>query len=155
MKKTTNKKPQVQTIATEQTKITLAPEGMSGTKLKKVSELLSAKFQANKDYKTGEGGIFKMRKLFAEYGESYLNELNAKYKFSISMEDLLTADINYFTMFLTEKEKEQTKKKAIALGKNPDTNPVFTFYLFENLVGRYFQGLDIINKKKAKEQIAK
>jgi hypothetical protein len=155
MKKTTNKTPKVQTIGTEQTKITLAPEGMSGTKLKKVSELLSAKFQANKDYKTGEGGVFKMRKLFVEYGQSYLNELNAKYKFSISMEDILSADINHFTMFLTEKEKEQTRKKAIALGKNPDTNPIFTFFLFENLVGRYFQGLDLINKKKAKEQITK
>jgi hypothetical protein len=155
MKKTTSKKPQVQTIANEQTQITLVPETWSGTKLKKVSELLSAKFQANKDYKTGEGGVFKMRKLFAEYGQSYLNELNAKYKFSINMEDILNADINHFTMFLTEKEKEQTRKKAISLGKNPDTNPVFTFFIFENLVGRYFQGLDLINKKKAKEQITK
>jgi uncharacterized DUF497 family protein len=151
MKKTTQKQQQVKTIVTEQTRVTLAPENMSGTKLKKVSELLSAKFQANKDYKTGEGGIFKMRKLFAEYGQSYLNELNAKYKFSISMEDILSADINHFSMFLTEKEKEQTRKKAIALGKNPDTNPVYTFFLFENLVGRYFQGLDLINKRKAKE----
>lgn len=155
MQKTTNKKPQVQTIANEQTKITLVPENMNGTKLKKFSELLSAKFQANKDYKTGEGGVFKMRKLFAEYGQSYLNELNAKYKYSISMEDILNADINHFTMFLTEKEKEQTRKKAISFGKNPDTNPIFTFFLFENLVGRYFEGLYLLNKKKEKEQIAK
>jgi hypothetical protein len=147
MKKTTNKKPEVQTIATEQTKVILAPSGMSGTKLKKVSELLSAKFKANKDYKTGEGGIFKIRKLFAEYGQSYLNELNAKYKFSVSMDVILNADINHFTIFLTEKEKEQTRKKAIAMGKNPDTNPIFTFFLFENLVGRYFHGIYLAEKQ--------
>lgn len=125
-------------------------ENLTGKKLKKQSELNLAKYQANKDYKTSEGGVYKMRKNFVEFGQSYLDELNKKYKMSYNMQDILETDVNIFTVFMTDKERKQCENKALAMGKDAKKQPVLTFYLFCNLVGRMIQALYYKEKQKNK-----
>jgi hypothetical protein len=115
-------------------------EGLTGAKVK--SMVLNAKFQANKDYKATEGGIYKMRKHFATYGENYLRLLNEKHGKNVSMDQIVALNPSELTTFLTDKEREQTSKKATKLGKDPILQPVFTFYLMETLISRYISKKD-------------
>jgi hypothetical protein len=115
---------------------------------KKLSQLLSAKSQSNKDYKSSEGSISKMLKNVAEYGSAYITELNKKHGTNITPEFILSnvnqgkEGIELFLNFANEKEKAQATKKAEKLGKQ---SPVFTFWAALSFVGRYCEA----NKVKA------
>jgi hypothetical protein len=115
---------------------------------KKLSQMIAAKIQSNKDYKSSEGSISKMLKNVAEFGGGYLTELNNKHNTSINAEFILSnvnqgkEGIELFLNFANEKEKAQATKKAEKLGKN---SPVFTFWSALSFIGRYCEA----NKVKA------
>jgi hypothetical protein len=115
---------------------------------KKLSQLLAAKSQSNKDYKSSEGSISKMLKNVAEYGSQYLTELNKKHGTNITPEFILSnvnqgkEGIELFLNFATDKDIQQAKKRAEKLGKE---SPVFTFWAALSLIGRYCEA----NKVKA------
>jgi hypothetical protein len=115
---------------------------------KKLSQMIAAKIQSNKDYKSSEGSISKMLKNVAEYGSQYLTELNKKHGTNITTEFILSnvnqgkEGIELFLNFATDKDMQQSKKRAEKLGKN---SPVFTFWAALSFVGRYCEA----NKVKA------
>ena len=107
---------------------------------KKLSQMIAAKIQSNKDYKSSEGSISKMLKNVAEYGSQYLTELNKKHGTNINAQFILDCvnngkdGINIFLQYVTEKETKEANKRAEKLGKN---SPVFTFWVALSLIGRY------------------
>jgi hypothetical protein len=115
---------------------------------KKLSQMIAAKIQSNKDYKSSEGSISKMLKNVAEYGSEYLTELNKKHNTTLSPEFILNSvnngkdGIESFLKFATDKDIAQATKRAEKLGKN---SPVFTFWAALSFVGRYCEA----NKVKA------
>lgn len=132
--KTATKTPKTKVIRTSETSVKLT-EGVSGKKM--ISELNKEKFQLNKDFKADIGGIFSVRKRVCKLGQNYINQLNAKFGTSLTPEFILNADVNLFTNLQSDKEKEQCKKRAENLGKDPETCPQFTAWLFIQLLGRY------------------
>ena len=131
---TKTKAPKTKVIRTSETSVTLT-EGVSGTKM--ISELNKEKFQLNKDFKADIGGIFSVRKRVCKLGTNYITQLNAKFGTSLTPDLILSADVDLFTNFLSDKEKEQCKKRAENLGKDPVLCPQFTGWLFIQLLGRY------------------
>lgn len=117
---------------------------------KKLSQLLSAKSQSNKDYKSSEGSISKMLKNVAEYGSAYITELNKKHGTKINAEFILNCvnqgkdGLDIFLKFANEKEKTQATKKAENLGKQ---SPVFTFWAALSFVGRYCEANKVKQSK--------
>jgi hypothetical protein len=144
---TKTKTPKTKVIRTSETSVTLT-EGVSGKKM--VSELNKEKFQLNKDFKADIGGIFSVRKRVCKLGQNYINQLNAKFGTSLTPESILLTDVNQFTWFMTDKEKEQCKKRAENLGKDPETCPQFTGWLFIQLLGRFAKCLKIAHEQKTK-----
>lgn len=121
---------------TENTVIVL-DEKTSG---KKLSQMIAAKIQSNKDYKSSEGSISKMLKNVAEYGTSYIVELNKKHGTNVNAQFILDCvnngkdGLNIFLKFETSKETLQATKRAEKLGKQ---SPVYTFWVALSLIGRY------------------
>jgi hypothetical protein len=120
----------------EQTTINLESK-VSG---KKLSQMISAKIQSNKDYKSSEGSISKMLKNVADFGTSYITELNKKHGTNINAQFILDCvnngkdGINIFLQYVTEKENKEANKRAEKLGKQ---SPVYTFWVALSLIGRY------------------
>jgi hypothetical protein len=129
---------------TEQ-KVIVLDDKVSG---KKLSQMIAAKIQSNKDYKSSEGSISKMLKNVAEYGSAYITELNKKHGTNITPEFILSnvnqgkEGIELFLDLATGKELLQSAIRAEKLGKN---SPVFTFWAALSFVGRYCEA----NKVKA------
>jgi hypothetical protein len=107
---------------------------------KKLSQMIAAKSQSNKDYKSSEGSISKMLKNVAEFGGAYITELNKKHGTNVNSQFILDCvnngkdGINIFLQYVTEKETKEANKRAEKLGKN---SPVFTFWVALSLIGRY------------------
>jgi hypothetical protein len=107
---------------------------------KKLSQMIAAKSQANKDYKSSEGSISKMLKNVADFGTSYIVELNKKHGTNVSSQFILDCvnngkeGINIFLQYVTEKETKEANKRAEKLGKQ---SPVYTFWVALSLIGRY------------------
>jgi hypothetical protein len=123
-------------VITEQ-KVIVLNEKTSG---KKLSQMIAAKIQSNKDYKSSEGSISKMLKNVAEYGSGYIAELNKKHGTNITPEFILSNvnqgkdGLKIFLDLATGKELLQSANRAEKLGKN---SPVFTFWAALSFVGRY------------------
>jgi hypothetical protein len=117
---------------------------------KKLSQLLAAKSQSNKDYKSSEGSISKMLKNVAEYGSQYLVELNKKHSTNINAEFILSnvnqgkEGIELFLKFATDKDIQQAAKRGEKLGKN---SPVFTFWAALSFIGRYCEANKVKQSK--------
>ena len=115
---------------------------------KKLSQLLAAKSQSNKDYKSSEGSISKKLKNVAEFGGGYITELNRKHGTNITPEFILSNvnqgkdGLKIFLDLATGKELLQSARRAEKLGKN---SPVFTFWSALSFIGRYCEA----NKVKA------
>jgi hypothetical protein len=115
---------------------------------KKLSQLLAAKSQSNKDYKSSEGSISKMLKNVAEYGSAYITELNRKHGTNINAEFILSNvnqgkdGIELFLKFATDKDIQQATKRAEKINKQ---SPIFTFWSALSFIGRYCEA----NKVKA------
>ena len=107
---------------------------------KKLSQLLAAKSQSNKDYKSSEGSISKMLKNVAEYGSGYIAELNKKHGTNVNAQFILDCvnngkeGLNIFLKFETSKETLQATKRGEKLGKQ---SPIYTFWVAISLIGRY------------------
>jgi hypothetical protein len=117
---------------------------------KKLSKMIAAKIQSNKDYKSSEGSISKMLKNVAEYGSQYLAELNKKHNTTLSPEFILNCvnqgkeGIESFLKFATDKDISQATKRAENLGKQ---SPVFTFWAALSFVGRYCEANKVKQSK--------
>lgn len=118
-------------------KVIVLDDKVSG---KKLSQMIAAKIQSNKDYKSSEGSISKMLKNVAEYGSAYITELNKKHGTNINAQFILSnvnqgkEGIELFLKFANDKDIQQATKRAEKLGKN---SPVFTFWAALSFVGRY------------------
>jgi hypothetical protein len=139
--KTKNNQPET---VTEQ-KVIVLDEKTSG---KKLSQMIAAKIQSNKDYKSSEGSISKMLKNVAEFGGGYITELNKKHGTNITPEFILSNvnqgkdGLKIFLDLATGKELLQSAIRAEKLGKN---SPIFTFWAALSFIGRYCEA----NKVKA------
>jgi hypothetical protein len=115
---------------------------------KKLSQMIAAKIQSNKDYKSSEGSISKMLKNVADFGTSYIAELNKKHGTNVTTQFILDCvnngkdGLNIFLKFETSKETKEANKRAEKLGKQ---SPVYTFWVALSLIGRYCEA----NKVKA------
>lgn len=141
---------QPQTV-TEQIVINLSGKDstLTGTQLKKkLSKIQEEKFKLIKECKADTGGIYSIRKKVCKLGDIFINELNAKHGTNFTNEFILSSDVNLFTQYLTDKEKEQTIKNAEKLGKDGNLQPVFSFFLFINLLSRYFAANKVKEAKK-------
>ena len=131
---------------TEQ-KVIVLNEKTSG---KKLSQMIAAKIQSNKDYKSSEGSISKMLKNVAEYGSQYLTELNKKHGTNVNAQFILDCvnngkeGLNIFLKFETSKETLQATKRAEKLGKQ---SPVYTFWVAISLIGRYCEANKVKSTK--------
>jgi hypothetical protein len=131
---------------TEQ-KVIVLDEKTSG---KKLSQMIAAKIQSNKDYKSSEGSISKMLKNVAEFGGAYITELNKKHNTSINAEFILSNvnqgkdGIELFLNFATDKDIQQAAKRGEKLGKN---SPVFTFWAALSFIGRYCEANKVKQSK--------
>lgn len=138
-------------VITEQIVINLTGKNstLTGTQLKKkLSKIQEEKFKLIKECKADTGGIYSIRKKVCKLGDIFINELNAKHGTNFTNEFILSSDVNLFTQYLTDKEKEQTIKNAEKLGKNGNLQPVFSFFLFINLLSRYFAANKVKEAKK-------
>ena len=124
-------------------------EGMSGKKLKKLSETFAAKVQSKKDYESTEGGYYPMLKNVIKYGVNFIDEINKKYSLNLTGDILINLQPNELTQFLTPKEIKDAKNKAIKYGKCPEKTPVYSYWVVANLVGRYAKNLYYTTKKLA------
>ena len=117
---------------------------------KKLSQMIAAKIQSNKDYKSSEGSISKMLKNVAEYGSQYLTELNKKHGTNVNAQFILDCvnngkeGLNIFLKFETSKETLQATKRAEKLGKQ---SPVYTFWVAISLIGRYCEANKVKSTK--------
>jgi hypothetical protein len=144
---------QEETIQEEKKSIVLSGKNsnLTGTQLKKkLSETFAAKSQANKDYKSSEGSISKMLKNVAEFGTSYIVELNKKHGTNVNAQFILDCvnngkeGLNIFLKFETSKETKEASKRAQKIGK---TDPVYTFWVALSLIGRYCEANKVKSTK--------
>ena len=137
---------------TTQTKDVISlPENLTGKKLKKQSELVLSRINANKDYKSSEGSLSKMLKYVAEYGSEYIKQLNQKHGTNLTGDFLINSINNgsssIFANFATDKEKAAAIKKGEQLGKNA---PVYSFWVVLSFVSRYSEANKVKKQKETK-----
>ena len=107
------------------TPVLVIAENVTG---KKLGKLMSAKVDANKANKAELATLSFNLAQFKKHALPFVTELNIKNKLNISLDECVNIRPSQFVSFLTESEK-------IRLEKN---NNMFSFWLVESLISRYF-----------------
>lgn len=114
------------------TNATNVPENATGAQIekakRKLSSLMSAKIEANKEHKAEIYGFNFNLNSFKTKGTKYLAEFNAKHNLSIKMAKVMELKAENLTPFMTERQKEQ---KA-------NNGNKWSFWDIETLVAKYF-----------------
>jgi hypothetical protein len=103
-------------------------DGLTG---KQLSKLITTKIESNKQNKAELGTLSFNLAQFKKHAANFVTELNSKNNTKVTIDEIVNIKPSQFTSFLTDKEKER-------LNKNGN---LFTFWLVESLVSRYFNSL--------------
>lgn len=103
-------------------------DGLTG---KQLSKLITTKIESNNKNKAELGTLSFNLAQFKKHASNFVTELNKKNETKVTIEEIVNIKPSQFTSFLTDKENER-------LNKNGN---LFTFWLIESLVSRYFNSL--------------
>jgi hypothetical protein len=106
----------------------IVPEKTTG---KQLSKLITTKIESNNKNKAELGTLSFNLAQFKRHAANFVKELNKKNDTKITIEEIVNIKPSQFTTFLTDKEKERLTKNG----------NLFTFWLVESLVSRYFNSL--------------
>jgi hypothetical protein len=103
-------------------------DGLTG---KQLGKLITTKIESNKQNKAELGTLSFNLAQFKKHALNFVTELNSKNNTKVTIEEIVNIKPSQFTTFLTDKEKERLTKNG----------NLFTFWLVESLVSRYFNSL--------------
>jgi hypothetical protein len=103
-------------------------DGLTG---KQLSKLITTKIESNKQNKAELGTLSFNLAQFKKHAANFVTELNKKNETKVTIDEIINIKPSQFVSFLTEKEKERLTKNG----------NLFTFWLVESLVSRYFNSL--------------
>ncbi len=117
----------VQVINTKKAILTVK-DGLTG---KQLSKLITTKIESNNKNKAELGTLSFNLAQFKKHSANFVIELNKKNETKVTIEEIVNIKPSQFVTFLTDKEKERLTKNG----------NLFTFWLVESLVSRYFNSL--------------
>jgi len=103
-------------------------DGLTG---KQLSKLITTKIESNNKNKAELGTLSFNLAQFKKHASNFVIELNKKNETKVTIDEIVNIKPSQFTTFLTDKEKERLTKNG----------NLFTFWLIESLVSRYFNSL--------------
>jgi hypothetical protein len=103
-------------------------DGLTG---KQLSKLITTKIESNNKNKAELGTLSFNLAQFKKHSANFVTELNKRNDTKVTIDEIVNIKPSQFTSFLTDKEKERLTKNG----------NLFTFWLIESLVSRYFNSL--------------
>ena len=128
MKKAVKNTDKVTKVINTKKAILTVKDGLTG---KQLSKLITTKIESNNKNKAELGTLSFNLAQFKKHASNFVTELNKKNDTKVTIEEIVNIKPSQFVSFLTDKEKER-------LAKNGN---LFTFWLIESLVSRYFNSL--------------